>query len=124
MIRELIQRTRLLVIIAIILALALGVLVGWRVTVATQRIPLRAADVELDPIENHPVELDPCGAEGMVVSPSEDGSAMPGYVMVLVFKADGPFLLARSAREKLLGISTVRADEAGDVFGWVREGAQ
>lgn len=114
-----INRARLLTIAAIVLALALGVLVGWRVTVATNRIPMAPADVGTDPIENHPVTLEPCGTEGMVVSPSDDGSAREGYVMVLVFRANGPFVLAKSAREKLLGVSLVPAEDASEVFSWI-----
>jgi len=56
---------------------------------------------------------------GMIVSPSESGEARPGHVMVLVFRADGPFTLRGDAREKLLGVGLVPGEDALEVLGWI-----
>ena len=113
------QKFNLAAAVLLLAAIAVGLFVACK-----QRAPadpsgrVQATGLEdLDPIDNHPVELDPgqptvgC-EEGMIVSPSEDGSPRPGYVLVLIFKADGPFVLTKGAREKLLGVSSMWAEDA------------
>ena len=113
------QKTAIVLLAAgCVLSLAVGLVVGWWIAGSSQPMETRS----METIDNHPVVLTPYSAEGMVISPSESGASRPGYLMVLVFKADGPFIIDRNGRAQLLGVASVQATSSVEIFEWIRAG--